>query len=87
MSLHQPRAKIKQPEGIHYMIQEYHYSESDAQDYINMLIEKSEVYISKKGRGEKVAQMLTLEQLETQLENIRKFFNLTTMRAFIVIAR
>jgi hypothetical protein len=73
MSLHQPRAKIKQPEGINYMIQEYHYSESDAKDYINMLIEKSEVYISKKGRGEKVAQMLTLEQLETQLENIRKF--------------
>lgn len=73
MSLHQPKAKIKQPEGIKYMIQEYHYSKELAQEYIDMLIEKSEVYISKKRRGEKVAQMLTLEQLETQLDNIRKF--------------
>jgi hypothetical protein len=73
MSLHQPKVKIIQPEGIKYMIQEYHYSEEYAQAYIDMLIEKSEMYIEKKKRGIRTAPLMTVEQLEIQLRNIRKF--------------
>lgn len=73
MSLHQPKVKIIQPEGIKYMIQEWHYSEEQAQEYINMLIEKSEAYIAKKKRGIRAAPLMTIEQLEIQLENIKSF--------------
>lgn len=73
MSLHQPKVKIIQPQGIKYMIQEYHYSLDQAQAYIDMLIEKSEAYIDKKKRGIRAAPLMTIEQLETQLENIRRF--------------
>lgn len=73
MSIHQPKVKIIQPEGIKYMIQEYHYNEDQARSYIDMLIEKSEIYIDKKKRGIRTAPLMTLEQLEIQLENIKKF--------------
>ena len=42
------RAKIEQPEGIKYMIQDSFYTKAQAQEYIDMLIEKSEDYIEKK---------------------------------------
>ena len=71
--MNKPLVKIVQPEGIKYMIQEYHYSEDLAQGYIDMLIEQSEECITKKKRGMRVAPLMSLEQLETQLENIRKF--------------
>lgn len=73
MSLHKPRVKIIQPEGINYMIQEYHYSEEQAQEYIDMLIEKSEAYIAKKKRGVFTAPLMTIEELEIQIENIKRF--------------
>lgn len=73
MNIHQPKVRIRQPNGIRYMIQEYHYSKNGAQDYIDMLIEKSEIYIARKRRGEFVAPLMTLEQLETQLLNIKQF--------------
>lgn len=73
MSIHQSKVKIIQPEGIKYMIQEWHYSEEQAQEYIDMLIEKSEIYIDKKKRGIRAAPLMTIEQLEIQLENIRRF--------------
>lgn len=73
MSLHNPRVKIIQPDGIRYMIQEYHYNKYLAQEYIDMLIEKMENYIAKKKRGSFVAPLMTLEQMEVQLEVMRKF--------------
>ena len=73
MNLHVPTVKIKQPEGINYMIQTHHYSKHYAQDYIDMLICKMERYIDLKRKGMRVAPLMTLEQMETQLENMRKF--------------
>lgn len=73
MSLHQPKVKIKQPDGITYMIQEYHYSKELAQEYINMLITRSNIYIKRKTNGEFIASMLSVQQLEEQLRNIKKF--------------
>lgn len=73
MSIHQPRVKIKQPDGIKYLIQTYFYHASDAQEYIDMLIAKSEEYINLKRSGKRVAPLMTLAQLEAQLVNIRKF--------------
>lgn len=72
-SLHTPRVKIKQPDGIKYLIQTYFYRESDAQEYIDMLISKSEEYINLKRSGKRVAPLMTLAQLEAQLVNIKKF--------------
>ena len=73
MNIHVPKVKIKQPDGIKYMIQEYHYSKDLAQEYIDMLISKSLVYIERKKKGEPVATLMTVEKLEVQLNNIKKF--------------
>jgi hypothetical protein len=72
-NLHDPKVKIIQPVGINYMIQKWHYTREYAQEYIDMLISKSEDYISKKRRGLHVAPLMTVEQLETQLVNIKNF--------------
>lgn len=71
--MHLPKVKIKQPDGVNYMIQTHFYSKRDAQEYINMLISKSNTYISQKRNGKFVAPLMTIEQLEIQLENIRLF--------------
>lgn len=71
--MHNPKVKIIQPEGIKYMIQEYHYSKQYAQDYIDMLIDKSDYYIAAKNAGKLVAPLMTVEQLKNQLDNIKKF--------------
>jgi len=73
MGLHEPKVKIKQPEGIKNLIQEYHYSKDYAQSYIDMLVHKMENYIDQKRQGKRVAPLMTLEQMETQLEIMRKF--------------
>jgi len=65
--------KILQPPGVRYLIQEGHYSQRDAQEYIDLLISQSERYISLKLMGKRVAPLMTIEQLEAQLENIKKF--------------
>ncbi len=66
-------AKIIQPEGIKYMIQDTHYNKESAESYLSMLIQKMEEYISKKRDGYQVAPLMTLEQMEEQLKNMKKF--------------
>lgn len=65
--------KIKQPAGVNYLIQTHHYTRQYAEEYIDMLISQSKSYIEQKKRGKKVAPQITIEQLQTQLENIEKF--------------
>lgn len=65
--------RIIQPEGTHYMIQELHYSPEYAQDYVNSLIQQMEKYILLKQQGDKVAPLMTLEQMKIQLENMKQF--------------
>jgi hypothetical protein len=72
-NLHEPKIKIEQPDGIRYMIQKYHYTHEHAQTYIDMLISKMENYIVRKRKGEFVAPLMTLNQMEIQLDNMRKF--------------
>lgn len=72
-NIHILKARIIQPEGIRYMIQEYHYSKESADKYINMLVNKMEKYIEIKRRGGRIATLMTLEQMEIQLFNMRKF--------------
>lgn len=72
-NIHVPKARIIQPEGIRYMIQEYHYTKEYAHEYIDMLINKMEKYIEMKRRGELIAPLMTLEQMELQLFNMKKF--------------
>jgi hypothetical protein len=66
-------ARIVQPEGVKYMIQELHYTTEYAQSYIDMLISKMEDYIELKKRGKFIAPLMTLEQMEIQLENMKLF--------------
>lgn len=80
-NLHDPKFKIIQPAGINYMIQKWHYTREYAQEYIDMLIEKSEDYIERKKRGQRCAPLMTVDQLETQLTNIRKFEIIDTTEA------
>ena len=69
--------KIIQPTGIKYLIQDLHYNKGYAQEYIDMLIdmliEKMEEYIELKRSGRRAAPLMTLEQMEVQLANIKKF--------------
>lgn len=65
--------KIIQPDGINYMIQELHYSTQYAQAYVDMLISKMESYIELKQQGKRVAPLMTLEQMKSQLEIMKKF--------------
>ena len=65
--------RITQPQGIHYLIQELHHSPEYAQGYVDMLIHKMEDYIVLKRQGKRVAPLMTLEQMEIQLENMKKF--------------
>jgi len=65
--------KILQPEGVNYLIQDLHYSTHYAQEYVDMLISKMEGYIQRKKRGANVAPLMTLAQMEAQLENMKKF--------------
>lgn len=67
------KARIIQPKGIKYLIQDLHYSKHQAQEYVDMLIEKMEGYIQVKRNGGRAAPLMTLEQMETQLENMKKF--------------
>lgn len=72
-NIHQPKVQIQQPDGIKYMIQTHHYTEYQAQEYIDMLIEKTETYILKKNNGQRVAPLMTISQLEELLSNIKQF--------------
>ena len=72
-NIHIPKARIIQPDGIRYMISEYHYTKEGAEWYVNMLISKMEKYIGMKRRGERIAPLMTLGQMEIQLFNMRKF--------------
>lgn len=65
--------RIIQPAGVNYLIQNLHYSRQHAQEYVNMLISKMERNIDLKRNGCRVAPLMTLEQMETQLENMKKF--------------
>ena len=65
--------KIVQPDGTKYMIQETHYSLDLARDYLNMLIEKMQKYIKLKKQGKEVAPLMTLDQMESQLEIMKRF--------------
>jgi hypothetical protein len=73
VNIHTPKVTIKQPDGVHYMIQTHFYSRGQAQEYIDILIYRSEAYIAQKRRGEHAAPLMTIEQLEIQLGNIKKF--------------
>ena len=73
MNLYQPKFRIVQPTGIRYMIQEFFYNKRQAQDYIEMLIEKSNKYINIKKVGGRAAPLMTIDELEQQLESIKKF--------------
>lgn len=66
------KARIVQ-DGTTYMIQTHFYSKQDAQGYIDSLIEQSEKYIAQKLAGKRVAPLMTVEKLQLQLENIKKF--------------
>lgn len=68
-----PYAKIIQPNGINYLIQSTHYNKDYAQEYVDMLIFKMENYINKKRNGVMVAPLMTLEDMEIQLENMKLF--------------
>ena len=71
--MNNPRYKIIQPEGISYMIQSSFYQKEHAQAYIDMLISKMEKYILQKKAGKRVAPLMTLEKMETQLQVMKKF--------------
>lgn len=66
------KAKIIQPEGVKYLIQEYHYSKAYAQEYVDMLISKMERYIERKRNGSLIT-LMSLEQMEIQLVNMKQF--------------
>lgn len=66
-------ARIIQPDNVRYMIQETHWSKGYAEVYINMLISKMENYIELKKQGKRIAPLMTLEQMEIQLGNMKKF--------------
>jgi hypothetical protein len=65
--------RIIQPDGVNYLIHSAHYSGQYAQEYVDMLIEKMEKYIDLKRAGGRVAPLMTLEQMEIQLGNMKKF--------------
>lgn len=65
-------AKIIQPANINYLIQTHHYNKQYAQEYVDMLIEKMERYIERKRNGSLIV-LMTLEQMETQLNNMKQF--------------
>lgn len=67
------KAWIKQPDGVNYLIQSYHYSAGYAQEYKDMMIEKMETYIYRKKRGDHCAPLMTIGQMEEQLENMKKW--------------
>lgn len=64
--------KIIQPNS-NYLIKSLHYSKFYAQEYKDMLISKMENYIELKKKGKSVAPLMTLEQMEMQLENMKQF--------------
>jgi DNA-binding LacI/PurR family transcriptional regulator len=72
-NIHIPKARIVQPNGIRYMISEYHYSRENAAEYLAMLISKMEDAIIIKKRGERIAPLMTLEQMEDQLKFMKQF--------------
>lgn len=65
--------KIIQPDGVNYLIHHLHYNKAYAQEYVDMLIKKMEDYIAKKRMDNRIAPLMTLEQMEIQLENMKKF--------------
>lgn len=65
--------RIIQPEGVKYLIRDLHYNTHYAQEYVDMLIHKMESYIELKRQGKFRYSLMTLEQMETQLENMKKF--------------
>lgn len=67
------KAWIKQPDGVNYLIQSYHYSLYYAQEYKDMMIEKMKNYIILKRQGRHVAPLMTLERMEKQLEVMEKW--------------
>ena len=72
--MNEPKAKIIQPEGINYMIQSAFYTEDQAQKYINMLISKMEKYILLKKEGKRIAPLMTLNEMESQLKVMKQFY-------------
>ena len=66
------KARIIQP-NTNYMIQKVHWSKENAEIYLNMLITKMEKYIQIKKKGKRIAPLMTLEQMETQLKEMKKF--------------
>jgi hypothetical protein len=66
-------ARIIQPANVNYLIRNAHHNKYYAQEYVDMLIEKMERYIELKRAGGRVAPLMTLEQMEIQLENMKKF--------------
>lgn len=65
--------KIIQPQGINYMIRKIHYSREQAQEYIDMLVDKSLKYMEKKRRGVFCAPLMTIDQINDQMQNILAF--------------
>ena len=66
------KARIIQP-NTNYMIQKTHWSKENAETYLNMLISKMEKYIGMKKRGKRIAPLMTLEQMELQLKEMKTF--------------
>lgn len=66
------KARITQP-NTNYMIQKTHWSKELAESYLNMLISKMEKFIGMKKRGLRIAPLMTLEQMENQLKEMKTF--------------
>jgi hypothetical protein len=66
-------ARIIQPQGVNYMIEKTHHTKELAEQYVEMLISKMEKYITLKRQGKRIAPLMTLEQMETQLANMKQF--------------
>lgn len=66
------KARIIQP-NTNYMIQKVHWSKDNAEEYLNMLVFKMERYITMKQKGERVAPLMTLNQMKNQLKEMKKF--------------
>lgn len=66
------KAFIKQPDGVGYLLQEYHYSRLYAQEYLDMLISKAQAYLDMRRAGKKVMQHISTKKLEETLANLTK---------------
>lgn len=66
------KAFIKQPDGVKYLLKEYHYTRFYAQEYLDMLISKTQEYLDMRLAGKKVVQHVSTKKLEETLANLKK---------------